>query len=219
MQFNRHGKYGGCTGSYLRTFDDVQAQLSSRNVYFKSATSRARCSFQHSGQLIGQNGGFKKRPMVPVGHHAGMPWHITMPSHLDYEGLDFMYLFHRTLTLFLSFLLLFVSIGQAQAAIISNGDIIHQTQRAYDKEALMQAIRRVDVQQQLLRMGVSTAEIESRVNQMTRQEIAQLNQQINELPAGSGGIVGALLLIFIVFVITDVIGATDIFPFIHPVKH
>jgi hypothetical protein len=116
-------------------------------------------------------------------------------------------------------LLLFASIGQAQAAIISNGEVVHQSQRAHDKEILMQIIRQVDVQQQLLRMGVSATEIESRVNQMTQQEIAQLNQQINELPAGSSGIVGALLLIFIVFVITDVIGATDIFPFIHPVKH
>jgi hypothetical protein len=130
-----------------------------------------------------------------------------------------MYSFRRTLALFLSFLLLFASIGQAQAAIISNGEVVHQSQRAHDKEILMQIIRQVDVQQQLLRMGVSATEIESRVNQMTQQEIAQLNQQINELPAGSSGIVGALLLIFIVFVITDVIGATDIFPFIHPVKH
>lgn len=130
-----------------------------------------------------------------------------------------MYSFHRTLALFLSFLLLFVSIGQTHAAIISNGEVINQTQQAYDKKVLIQTIRRIDVQQQLLRMGVSASEIESRVNQMTRQEIAQLNQHINELPAGSGGIAGALLIIFIVFVITDVIGATNIFPFIHPVKH
>jgi hypothetical protein len=52
---------------------------------------------------------------------------------------------------------------------------------------------------------------------MTDEEIAQLNQQIDELPAG-GDVLGILLVIFIVFVITDVIGATDIFPFIHPVN-
>jgi hypothetical protein len=52
---------------------------------------------------------------------------------------------------------------------------------------------------------------------MTGDEIAQLNQQINELPAG-GDILGILVLVFIIFVITDVIGATDIFPFIHPVN-
>ncbi|MCK5395371.1 MAG: PA2779 family protein, partial [Gammaproteobacteria bacterium] len=80
-----------------------------------------------------------------------------------------------------------------------------------------QTINRTDVQQQLSDMGVSTADIENRINQMTGKEIAQLNQQLNELPAG-GGVLGVIVLIFVVFVITDVIGATDIFPFIHPVK-
>ena len=125
--------------------------------------------------------------------------------------------FNRIVTLVLSLLLISASIGQAQAAIISNAQLINQVQQASDKEALLQTIYREEVQQQLHSMGVTAAELENRVNQMTQQEIAQLNQQINELPAGSG-VLGFLLLIFIVFVITDVIGATDIFPFIHPVR-
>ena len=128
-----------------------------------------------------------------------------------------MALFNRIVTLTLSFLLICAPISQAQAAIIANAQLIDQVQQANDKDALLQTINRVDVQEQLLGMGVSTAELESRVNQMTQQEIAQLNQQINELPAG-GDVLGIIVLIFIIFIITDVIGATDIFPFIHPVK-
>ncbi len=128
-----------------------------------------------------------------------------------------MALFNRIVTLTLSLLLICAPISQAQAAIIANAQLIDQVQQANDKDALLQTINRVDVQEKLLGMGVTTAELESRVNQMTPQEIAQLNQQINELPAG-GDILGIIVLIFIVFVITDVIGATDIFPFIHPVK-
>ena len=125
--------------------------------------------------------------------------------------------FNRILTLALSLLLICGPISQAQAAIIANAQIIDQVQQVNDKDALLQTINRVDVQEQLLGMGVSTAELESRINQMTQQEIAQLNQQINDLPAG-GDILGIIVLIFIIFIITDVIGATDIFPFIHPVK-
>ncbi len=128
-----------------------------------------------------------------------------------------MALFNRIVTLTLSLLLICAPISQAQAAIIANAQLIDQVQQANDKDALLQTINRVDVQEQLLGMGVSTAELESRVNQMTQQEIAQLNQQINELPAG-GDVLGIIVLIFIIFIITDVIGATDIFPFIHPVK-
>ena len=128
-----------------------------------------------------------------------------------------MALFNRIVTLTLSFLLICAPISQAQAAIIANAQLIDQVQQANDKDALLQTINRVDVQEQLLGMGVSTAELENRVNQMTQQEMVQLNQQINELPAG-GDALGIIVLIFIIFVITDVIGATDIFPFIHPVK-
>ncbi len=125
--------------------------------------------------------------------------------------------FNRILTLALSFLLICAPISQAQAAIIANAQLIDQVQQVNDKAALLQTINRVDVQEQLLNMGVNTAELESRISQMTQQEIAQLNQQINELPAG-GDVLGIIVLIFIIFIITDVIGATDIFPFIHPVK-
>jgi len=128
-----------------------------------------------------------------------------------------MKLLHRFLVLFLSFSLLLLPLTQAQAAIVTNGQLMYDMQQLNDKELILQSINRADVQQQLSDMGVSTAELEERINQMTGQEIAQLNQQLNELPAGSG-VLGIIVLVFIVFVITDVIGATNIFPFIHPVK-
>jgi hypothetical protein len=73
------------------------------------------------------------------------------------------------------------------------------------------------VQAQLSSLGVNSADLNSRVNQMTPQEISQLNQRMTEQPAGSG-VVGIIVLVFLVFVITDVIGATDIFPFIHSIN-
>ena len=125
--------------------------------------------------------------------------------------------FRRTMSLFLSLLMLLASFSQVQAAIISNNQVIDNIEQTNNKEALLQTIHRIDVQEQLLSMGVNTADIENRINNMTQEEIAQLNQQFDELPAG-GSVLGVVLLIFIIFVITDVIGATDIFPFIHPVN-
>ncbi len=125
--------------------------------------------------------------------------------------------FKRTLALILSISLFSLSFGQAQAAIIANSQIIHQAQQGTDKAALLQMIHRTEVQEQLLDMGVTSADIEERINQMTQEEVAQLNQQLEQLPAG-GSIIGIIALVFVVFVVTDVIGATDIFPFIHPVK-
>lgn len=125
--------------------------------------------------------------------------------------------FKRTLSLILSIALISISASNVQAAIISNDQIIYKTDQVSDKAALLQTIKRADVQTQLSSMGVSAVDIETRINQMTHEEIAQLNQHMAELPVGSG-VLGTVVLIFIVLVITDVIGATDIFPFIHPVR-
>ena len=125
--------------------------------------------------------------------------------------------YHRPLSVLLSLLMLLASFGNAQAAIISNSQVMDDLEQADSKQTLLQTIHRVDVQEQMVRMGVSTADIENRIDNMTQDEIAQLNQQIDELPAG-GDIIGIIVLLFIIFVITDVIGATDIFPFIHPVN-
>ena len=110
-----------------------------------------------------------------------------------------------------------ISINSSYAAMISNDMVINHAQHNNAKAELLQTINRSDIKQQLLNMGVKPEDIESRINLMTREEIAQLNHQLDELPAG-GDILGIILIIFIVFVITDVIGATDIFPFIKPVN-
>lgn len=52
---------------------------------------------------------------------------------------------------------------------------------------------------------------------LTDAEVARINQRVAELPAG-GSALGVVLFIFIVFIITDALGVTDIFPFVHPIK-
>ena len=123
----------------------------------------------------------------------------------------------KCISIILSITLMSMSFTSAQAAMISNDQVINHLQHSSTRTELLQTINRADVKEQLLNMGVKAADIESRIKLMTHEEIAQLNQQIDELPAG-GDVLGVILIIFIVFVITDVIGATDIFPFIKPVN-
>ena len=123
----------------------------------------------------------------------------------------------KCISIILSITLMSMSFTSAQAAMISNDQVINHLQHNSARTELLQTINRANVKEQLLNMGVKAADIESRIKLMTHEEIAQLNQQIDELPAG-GDVLGVLLIIFIVFVITDVIGATDIFPFIKPVN-
>ena len=118
---------------------------------------------------------------------------------------------------FLSAMLLLMPMMSAQAAMIGTDQIINQTDSSLTQEQLQQFLDQEAAQQQLLALGVSPDWIEDRVNKLTDRELARINQGIDKLNAG-GSVGGVLLIIFIVFVITDVIGATNIFTFIHPVK-
>ena len=124
----------------------------------------------------------------------------------------------RPMAWLLSAILAFMPILPAQAAMIGTGEILSPTQSAQVDERLQQFLDREATRQQLQEWGVSTDWIETRLNSLTDAELARIHQEIDSLDAGGTSILGVLLVIFIVFVITDVIGATDIFPFIHPVK-
>ncbi|MDX5333272.1 MAG: PA2779 family protein [Gammaproteobacteria bacterium] len=104
-----------------------------------------------------------------------------------------------------------------QAAMVGTQQVVQAEQSRVDRAQLLAALEREDVRSQLEAMGVDQTMAAERVAAMTDAEIAELNQRIGELPAG-GDALGVILVIFLVFVITDVIGATDIFPFINPVR-
>ncbi len=88
---------------------------------------------------------------------------------------------------------------------------------AQTRDSLQQLLARDSARQQLQALGVDPQWAAKRIDSLTESELARINQGIGELHAG-GDVLGVLLVVFIVFVITDVIGATDIFPFIHPVR-
>ncbi|HSJ48032.1 MAG TPA: DUF6627 family protein [Gammaproteobacteria bacterium] len=109
------------------------------------------------------------------------------------------------------------SFSTAFAGMVGTEQLLVAEQVQMDRAQLLATLSRADVKQQLSDMGVDPRQAAERVARMTDAEIAALSEGLGDLPAGSG-VLGAVVLIFVVFVITDVIGATDIFPFIHPVN-
>lgn len=124
----------------------------------------------------------------------------------------------RPMAWLLCAMLAFMPILPAQAAMIGTGEIVNPAQSGLTDERLQQFLDRDATRQQLQDWGVSADWVETRLNSLTDAELARIHGEIDSLDAGGSSILGVLLIIFIVFVITDVIGATDIFPFIHPVK-
>ena len=129
-----------------------------------------------------------------------------------------MYRIQRPLAWLLSALLILMPVMSAQAGMLDTDTLITTGQSQQSIAGLQQLLEHEDAQRQLLALGVSPDQVRERVASLSDSELVRINQGIDTLNAGGDSVLGVLLIIFIVFVITDVIGATNIFPFIHPVK-
>jgi uncharacterized small protein (DUF1192 family) len=100
----------------------------------------------------------------------------------------------------------------AQAAMISTDSMINAGEGNYSQQQLQTALASEELKTQLEDLGVDTSQLSDRIASLTAAEIQQLNAELEQQPAG--GIVGVLLTIFIVFIVTDMLCATDIFSFV-----
>lgn len=124
----------------------------------------------------------------------------------------------RNLAAALAAVLLGMQLAPVQAAVIGTERLVAAERQALQRAELTAMLEREDVARQLQALGVDVEAARERVAALTDAEVARLNQRLAELPAGGVDAVGVILLVLLVFVITDIIGATDIFPFIHPVN-
>ncbi len=129
--------------------------------------------------------------------------------------------FGRAVALAMALILFLTSLplGSAQAAMIGTDQVIGGT--AQDERGKVLAfVQREDVRSQMVSLGVDPAEAEARVASLSDQEVAQIAGKIDGLPAGQGvivAIIGAAVFIFLVLLVTDLLGLTHIFPFVnHP---
>lgn len=82
---------------------------------------------------------------------------------------------------------------------------------------LLGALERADLAAALQARGVSVDDVRSRVAALTDAEAAQLMVQIDQAPAGAD-IVGVLFTVFIILLVTDILGLTKVFPFTRAVR-
>jgi hypothetical protein len=79
-------------------------------------------------------------------------------------------------------------------------------------------LARADVRAALAERGVDAAEVEARVAALTDAEARLLAESLDTLPAGASDVLGILFAVFIILLITDILGLTKVFPFTKPIK-
>jgi hypothetical protein len=80
-----------------------------------------------------------------------------------------------------------------------------------NRDRLASMLDRADIVAHLELYGVDSADVKARVAALTDDEAAQLAGKMDSLPAG--GLLELILIVFLVLVITDLLGYTKIFPF------
>ncbi|MNO52102.1 hypothetical protein D3C76_425160 [compost metagenome] len=107
---------------------------------------------------------------------------------------------------------LVVQVPVAQASMVGTAEVLQTQAQHYDRQQLLQMLDDEGVQNKLKELGVERSVVEKRISSLTNEELAQFNQQLDQAPAG--GIIGVILLILLIFVITDLLCITHIFTFV-----
>ena len=112
------------------------------------------------------------------------------------------------------------SIQTVQAAMISAEQVAESTvtnEGNQNRALIVAALSREDVQAALVARGIDPVQAQDRVAALTDEEASMVASQLDSAPAGSG-IIGAILLVFFVLLLTDILGFTKIFPFTRSVR-
>ncbi|MGJ8679526.1 PA2779 family protein [Paraglaciecola sp.] len=115
----------------------------------------------------------------------------------------------------LATLFLLVNSTFVSAKVVSSESVMQIQNTTYQKHQILKMVDTVEVQDKLVKLGVNKVDAVNRINNMTPEEIQSLNTQLNEAPAG--GIVGTVVTVLVVVAVLDLMGLTDVYPFIRPI--
>lgn len=101
----------------------------------------------------------------------------------------------------------------AQAEMLSTEAAISKYSALANRDFLLGEVKKQEVRAEIIALGVDPVEAEARLEALSDAEIASIVTQMEEESAGAGGVVGALLTVFIILLVTDFLCLTKVFKF------
>lgn len=101
------------------------------------------------------------------------------------------------------------------AEVISTKQLMHES---ISNASIDTFLQKQEVQSKLAMLGVSSENMQARIATLTDEEISQINQEIESLPAGGSTILGVLVFIVVLLLITDILGYTKVYNFTKSVQ-
>lgn len=86
------------------------------------------------------------------------------------------------------------------------------------RQQLASALARDDVAAALRAQGVDPAAVQARVDSLTDAEAQALAARLADAPAGGSDVLGTIVFLFVLLLITDILGFTKVFPFTRSIR-
>lgn len=104
----------------------------------------------------------------------------------------------------------------ATARVVTTEEALSATP-ASDRAALEALLAREDVRAQFEALGVDPVQARERVQALDDEQVSELAARLDQLPAGAG-VIGVLFAVFVILLVTDILGLTKVFPFTRSVR-
>ena len=127
------------------------------------------------------------------------------------------------ISLFMATMMLLIAIPYQPllAAMVPTESTIYQFKAQDARDHLKTLISKNDIKNALISQGIDPDEAKARVDSLSDSEVIEVADKIEQLPAGGGvfgAVIGAALIVFLVLLLTDILGYTDVFPFVKSQK-
>ncbi len=110
----------------------------------------------------------------------------------------------------------------ARADFVASQQLVHpdsdSAQRAHELAVVETFMQRSEVRQQLQEWGVDPVDAANRVQGLSDAEVHQLYEKAGQQPAGGMDILGTLIFLFVLLLVTDILGLTKVFPFTRSIR-
>ncbi|MGC2049817.1 MAG: PA2779 family protein [Gallionella sp.] len=117
-----------------------------------------------------------------------------------------------------SVLSLSLPLQSTHAGMVETEKVASSAQSQSERERINTFLDRADVRKELQTQGIDANTAKVRVAALTDEEVHKVAGKLDKMPAGGSDILGILLTVFIILLITDILGFTKVFPFTRSVK-
>jgi hypothetical protein len=117
-----------------------------------------------------------------------------------------------------SILSLALPLQSTYAGMVETDKVAVSAQSQSEREMIRTFLAREDVRKEMQTQGVDANAAKARVDALTDEEVHKVAGKLDQMPAAGSDILGILFTIFIVLLITDILGFTKVFSFTRSIQ-